>query len=118
MNLSRIAFIACIVTITGCSSRGDLKKQMPDLNLDSQKAAKTVTGCVADDLEKAFKMSVLTRTTEHGYSVWGESPAFGGKDVSFVVDITDTASGSNTLLYSKVAFWQVDQFKKIIRDCQ
>jgi hypothetical protein len=118
VNLYRIVCAACVVLIAGCSTPGDTRKKSPTLNLNSVKNSKAVAGCIADGWEAVNTASGLTtRLTTNGYTVRKTEYGFGQETTAFVIDITDTQSGSNTLFYSNM-FRQEDKAIKVIRDCQ
>lgn len=99
--------------------RGIRLKKQPERALTSTKAAKAVTGCLADKLEVLFKtMELSARPTASGYSVAVTGTISMGKDTSVLVDVDDTQTGSRSRLWTNNILSGGGKVVAIFEDCQ
>ena len=99
MNRALIASVL-IACLAGCSTRGDMRKRPADLEVASDRSAKTVAVCIADRWENGNALSSLgatypitTRPLENGYTVSITSYP------TLFADIVDRGTGSTVRFY-------------------
>ena len=120
MKSTSVAAIFLAAGLAGCATPGDVRKKLPALELSSSNGAKAVSGCIADKWEALGHRSLSSRPTTNGYALASESDlGIYGKDTAFVVDVSDTKTGSATIFYSNITLASgLEYVSKIIKDCQ
>lgn len=119
MNCSRaLLLISIALAASGCSSPGELRTEAAPSTFSSTKDAKTVSVCVLDGLESIIKISgISSRPTATGFTVSINSGVAMGRDTAFLVDIENSALGSQSKVYSKVLVGDA-KLMKIVTGCQ
>lgn len=100
MKSKALVALVAVVFISGCSTPGDMRKRPADLELASDRTAKSVAVCIADRWENGNALSALgltypitTRPLENGYTVSISSYP------TLFADIVDQGAGSMVRFY-------------------
>lgn len=97
-----LASVAATAVLAGCATPSDVRSTAPALQINSDRPARNVAGCIADRLEAQYKTGISSRPTSGGYTVWKEDDAgILGKITGMVFDVVESGSGSKVSLYTK-----------------
>ncbi|WP_290705328.1 hypothetical protein [Amphritea sp.] len=115
-------FTICVVVMSmyGCATPADLRKQPPEMDLSSSYPAKKVAVCIADIWESSGALSstvpISMRPTTDGYSVMYQN-TMSGISSMMIVDVHDTKTGSRTS-YRAINVLGDGPFKQAVTECQ
>jgi hypothetical protein len=121
MKLIITLFIA--MSLAGCATPADRRKQPPNIETSSNKSAKEVTVCIADKWENFKSLGfplppVNTSIKANGYSVMvAGTSALGISNTFILVDVLENQSGSTTKFYKANGPGYGD-LDRAVKDCQ
>lgn len=118
-NISaRLVSLISIILLTSCASPGDMRKEKADLQFTSQKSAKFIAVCIADNWENGGlfgnTVPVNMRPTTTGYTL---SWINGMGGTGLLVDVDDTQLGSKTN-YFRGGVIGAGKFEEALNSCQ
>lgn len=108
--------IVSMLLFLGCATPVELRKQNPDITLDSTKTAKVVAICIAGKWENGNiggALPVNMRLTENGYTMYVASAG----NTLMVVDVIALENEqSKTIIYTRAL--GVERFLNYAKECQ
>jgi hypothetical protein len=116
-HFAATGLLAALLNTACATSPADAKSKAPTLDLQSERSAKAVSGCIAEKWENLYRVGTLSvRPTEKGFSVIQQDQGIAGKDFPFIADVEERGSKSATRYWNNaISAPKIDQS---VIDCQ